>query len=505
MDNFENKNDIDGEVNESKVIILEDKMKDKQEYENEAPHIDSDGMIEGKYIDITEINRNNRNNNKTYYTETVLNEEKPKKGYSRFKRFIAGVLIASLIGGPMVKVGFGLVKSFNSRSSASSSTNISSNSNAASSSVNAIELSNIENTSVSPASVIAKNVGPAVVGITNTLSVKDFFSNRERNTQSSGSGIIFDETNDKIFIVTNEHVVSVNSYTSQQSIVVTLSGDQKLEAEIVGVDEETDLAVLSVDKSSMSAETLSKIVVAKFGDSSQLQVGELAVAIGNPLGEQFSNSVTQGIISGLDRTVTTTDRVYTVIQTDAAINNGNSGGALVNSKSEVIGINTLKATTNGTSEVEGMGFAIPTNIAKPIIEELMNKGYISRPYLGIVMEGTVTEQLSQIYGVPVGVMVESVTEGSSAANAGIKSGDIITAFDGEKIMSTEQLSQLIKSHKVGDKVIIDLVRNGKNPLSLNVELQESKGQSTQNIIQQNKQDTSDYYDDYFSFPFGFWY
>ncbi len=500
INNFENKNNIDEKVEEPKVIILEDKMKDKEE----TPYVDDDGTIEGKYIDITEINRNNKNNNKTYYTETVLNEEKHKKGYSGFKRFIAGVLIASLIGGPMIKVGFGLVESFNNRNLVSISTNTSSNSDSVSSSVNAVELSNVENTSVSPASVIAKNVGPAVVGITNTLSVKDFFSKREKNTQSSGSGIIFDETNDKIFIVTNEHVVSINSYTSQQSIVVTLSGDQKLEAEIVGVDEETDLAVLSVDKSNMSAETLNKIVVAKFGDSSQLQVGELAVAIGNPLGEQFSNSVTQGIISGLDRTVTTTDRVYTVIQTDAAINNGNSGGALVNSKSEVIGINTLKASTSG---VEGMGFAIPTNIAKPIIEELMNKGYISRPYLGIVMEGTITEQLSQIYGVAAGVMVESVAQGSSAEKAGIQGGDIITSFDGEKIMSTEQLSQLIKSHKVGDRVTIDIVRNGKNPLSVSVELQESKNQNTQSFIQQNQQDTSDYYNDFyeFSLPFGFWY
>lgn len=493
LNSFEDKkDDIDKKISEENVIILEDKLKKNstdEKYKQEAPHIDSDGTIEGSYIDITEIGRGN--DNKMYYSETILNEDKPKKDYSGFKRFIAGVLIASIVGGSMFNVGIGLVKSFkNTTATEKAAYNIST-----------IPLStNIETTSVSPASVIAKNVGPAVVGITNTFSVRDFF-NKEYNEKSSGSGIIFDETDDKIFIVTNEHVISGNSFTSQQSIVVTLLGDQKVEATVVGVDTETDLAVLSVDKKGMSEESINNIVVAKFGDSSQLQVGELAVAIGNPLGEQFSNSVTQGIISGLDRKVKTTDRVYTVIQTDAAINNGNSGGALVNSKGEVIGINTLKASESG---VEGMGFAIPTNIAKPIIEELMNKGYISRPYLGIVMEGTVTKQLSEIYGVPAGVMVESVVQGSSAANAGIQSGDIITAFNGETITSTEQLSQLIKGHKVGDKVVIEIVRNGKNRMNLNVELQESQNKNTESFTQQNQQQNgSNYYN--FSLPFGFWY
>lgn len=494
LNNFEDKkDDIDKKISEENVIILEDKLKKNsdEEHKQEAPNIDSDGTIEGSYIDITEINRGN--DNKMYYSETILNEDKPKKDYSGFKRFIAGILIASIVGGSMFNVGVGLVKSFK---------NVTATEKAAySSDISAIPLStNIETTSVSPASVIAKNVGPAVVGITNTFSVRDFF-NKEYNEKSSGSGIIFDETDDKIFIVTNEHVITGNSFTSQQSIVVTLLGDQKVEATVVGVDAETDLAVLSVDKKDMLEESINNIVVAKFGDSSQLQVGELAVAIGNPLGEQFGNSVTQGIISGLDRKVKTTDRVYTVIQTDAAINNGNSGGALVNSKSEVIGINTLKASESG---VEGMGFAIPTNIAKPIIEELMNKGYISRPYLGIVMEGTVTKQLSEIYGVPAGVMVESVIQGSSAANAGIQSGDIITAFNGEKITSTEQLSQLIKGHKVGDKVVIEIVRNGKNRMNVNVELQESQNKNTESFTQQNQQqDGSNYYN--FSLPFGFWY
>lgn len=473
---------------ESKVIILEDKMKKSEEavtseseehikyYEEEVktPKIGKDGVIEGNFSDVTQQS----NESKTYYSETISNE-KPKSSTSSFKRFIATVLVASIVGGPMIGVGMGLAKPIVenflvpmiTQKETTEKETFAFNKNIAT------QLStNVENTSVSPASVISKNVGPSVIGITSTISVADFF-NRATDTQSSGSGIIFNEDNDKIYIVTNNHVID-----SAKTVVVTLSGDQKVPASLVGRDAETDLAVISVNKSDMTPESLSKIVIAKFGDSSQLQVGELAVAIGNPLGEQFSNSVTQGIISGLDRKISTTDREYTVIQTDAAINTGNSGGALVNSKSEVIGINTIKLT----SGVEGMGFAIPTNIAKPIIEELMNKGYISRPYLGILMQ-MVTEQDAKMYDIPVGIMVVNVIENSGAAIAGIQQGDIITNFDGEKITSTEQLSQLIKKHSTGDKVTIKLVRNGKIPLEVSVVLQDSGAKNQTTVTPQNSQ------------------
>lgn len=521
--------DIDEKKNKDKdIIILEDKSKTEADdievttetkktfEETKSPNIGEDGVIEGNYIDITEINKTNGGadfDKKSYYSETILNENKPKKGFSSFKRFIAGILIASIVGGPMVGIGVNIAKPLSQNIISPMLDKIDENNKQAklnaesSKKTEATTVSStVQTTNISPASIIAKNVGPAVVCITNTVSIRDFFnSGVARNQSSSGSGIIFHQTDDKVFIVTNNHVISASSGSSQQSIVVTLAGDQKVEASIVGSDADTDLAVLSVNKSDMSPESLNKIVVATFGDSTELQVGELAVAIGNPLGEQFSNSVTQGIISGLDRRVSTRDRDYTVIQTDAAINEGNSGGALVNSKCEVIGINTIKLSETG---VEGMGFAIPTSIAKPVIEELMSKGYISKPSLGIVMERTISEQLSQLYGLPVGVMINSIVQGSGAEKAGLQAYDIITEFNGEKVTSTEQLSQLIKQHKIGDIVTIKYVRYGKNDRSeieTKAELQDSGVTSKQNVSPQSnsQQNNSQYYE--FSFPFGFGY
>lgn len=481
------------EIKTEEAITSESEKHDKYYEEKiKIPKIGEDGIIEGDFSDMADSYNQQSNDSKVHYYSETISNEKPKNNTSSFKRFIATVLIASIVGGPMIGVGMGLAKPIAenllipmiTQKETTQKENFAFNKDTI---AEATQLStNIENTSVSPASVISKNVGPSVIGITSTISVADFF-NRATDTQSSGSGIIFNEDNDKIYIVTNNHVID-----GAKTVVVTLSGDQKIQANLVGTDLETDLAVISVNKSDMTPESLSKVVIAKFGDSSELQVGELAVAIGNPLGEQFSNSVTQGIISGLDRKISTTDREYTVIQTDAAINTGNSGGALVNSKSEVIGINTIKLT----SGVEGMGFAIPTNIAKPIIEELMNKGYISRPYLGILMQ-VVTEQDSQMYDIPVGIMVVNVVEGSGASIAGIQQGDIITNFDGEKITSTEQLSQLIKKHKTGDKVAIKLMRNGKIPLEVNVVLQDSGTKSqvtaTPQKAQNNQQGQNYYY------------
>jgi serine protease Do len=220
----------------------------------------------------------------------------------------------------------------------------------------------------------------------------------------------------------------------------------------------------------MSEATLKAIKVAQFGNSDDIQVGEQAVAIGNPLGAEFENSVTQGIISALNRQIQVDDRNLTVIQTDVAINPGNSGGALVNSKGQVIGINSVKINL---TEVEGMGFAIPTKVAIPIFEDLIANGAIQRPQLGI--KGTnVTQDIGQIYALPTGVYVAEVLKGSSAEAAGIMAKDIITDFNGEKILSMEQLSSLIKACKVGDTVEIRIVRNGKTAKTLNITLQAGK-------------------------------
>ncbi|WP_058486445.1 S1C family serine protease [Defluviitalea phaphyphila] len=316
--------------------------------------------------------------------------------------------------------------------------------------------------------MINKTIGPSVVSIKNIYTVNDFWYGQSQQ-EGTGSGIIFHVTSEDVKIVTNYHVVE-----NSQSLVVTFLGEYSVPASIVGVDSQTDLAVIKVDQSDIPNEIKGKIVAAPFGDSDEIEVGELAVAIGNPLGEAYSNTVTAGIISAVNRTIQLTDKEMTLIQTDAAINPGNSGGALVGSKGTVIGINTIKLVD---TSVEGMGFAIPINVAKPIIEELVNKGSVSRPYLGIVGQD-ISENIAELYEVPVGVLVREVQPGSAAYIGGLKAGDIIIEFDGEKITSMEQLAEIISNHEVGDKVTVKFVRDGAWKKTITVILQD-KSELTQ--------------------------
>ncbi|SHF06523.1 S1C family serine protease [Caloramator proteoclasticus] len=282
---------------------------------------------------------------------------------------------------------------------------------------------------------VAEVVGPAVVGITNNVTT---FTGRTVK-QGTGSGIIFDKSG---YIVTNQHVIDGAS-----EVYVTLAGGKKLPARVIGADYRTDLAVLKIEAQNLP--------VAKFGDSSNVRVGDIAVAIGNPLGEEFSGSVTAGVISAVNRKMTVDGRTYKVIQTDASINPGNSGGALCNEAGEVIGINSLKI-----SSAEGMGFAISINEAKPIIESLMKNGYVSRPFIGIYYE-FIDEEIADEYNVPVGVNIRGVERGSGAEEAGIRPGDIIVNFDGVDIKRMEDLSDVLEKHKVGDIVSARIWRDGK--------------------------------------------
>ena len=209
----------------------------------------------------------------------------------------------------------------------------------------------------------AKKVGPTVVGITNKAYVRDFFNRVQLAERGYGSGVIYDKSG---LIVTNNHVVDGAS-----EIIVSLADGRSAQGKVLGTDAATDLAVVKID--------LDNLPVAEFGDSSTVQVGEPAIAIGNPLGMEFRGSVTVGIISALNRSVEIGEKKFTLFQTDAAINPGNSGGALVNADGEIIGINSAKI---GVSNVEGMGFAIPINNVKPIIKELSAKGRVAHPYVG---------------------------------------------------------------------------------------------------------------------------
>jgi serine protease Do len=301
-----------------------------------------------------------------------------------------------------------------------------------------VKLSDARNT---PAVRAAKMVGPAVVGITNKAVVRDWFNNPVE-TQGVGSGVIFREDG---YIVTNNHVVS-----GAKEIIVSLSDGRSLKGKLIGADELTDLAVVKVDGKDLPT--------AKFGDSDQIVVGEPAIAIGNPMGLEFRGSVTSGVVSAVNRTLDISDKLVKLIQTDAAINPGNSGGALVNADGEVIGINSAKLAANG---VEGMGFAIPTNTVQNIIDEIMNKGYVARPYLGV---SVFDPQTAGRYGYPLnidkGVYVFQLSLNGPCGKAGLQRGDIILKVNDEEVNSVTDLRAKVASHKVGDTVKITFDRNG---------------------------------------------
>ncbi|NCC75738.1 MAG: trypsin-like serine protease [Clostridia bacterium] len=281
---------------------------------------------------------------------------------------------------------------------------------------------------------------PAVVAIDTETTVATPFG-RNSIIPSAGSGFIISADG---YVVTNHHVIS-----GAQSIQVTLDHGDAYKASLVGSDPVNDIAVLKIDGKDLPTVQL--------GDSSDLEVGELAVAIGNPLGE-LSGTVTAGIISALDRTITVDGQDMTLLQTDAAINAGNSGGALFNSFGEVIGINTAK---NSGSGIEGLGFAIPIDHAEPIIEQLIEKGSVPEaPRIGIYTQDVTAEQAQQ-YDLPEGVYVVQVGEGSPAAVAGIQRGDVIVAINGQETLTTAAINAVKNTLQAGDTMTLTIIRDGK--------------------------------------------
>lgn len=301
---------------------------------------------------------------------------------------------------------------------------------------------NVEN----PVVAVAQIAGPSVVGVSVTYYEQILFGQLAEG-ESEGSGIIYSSDG---YIITNYHVIEDAVNSSSAAVTITLSDESEYQAEIVGTDDVTDLALLKIEPEE-------ELTPATFADSSNIQVGELAVAIGNPLGQEFAGSVTVGYISALNRDITTDGRTYNVIQTDAAINPGNSGGALVNSKGEVIGINTIKISDDS---VEGLGFAIPSNDALKIIEELKVTGKIIRPYVGIygIDLDEITAQRNRLVE---GIYVYQVQEGSPAQEAGIQNGDIIVEFDGQEVKTTQELNNIKNQKEIGDSVHVKVYRAGE--------------------------------------------
>lgn len=383
-------------------------------------------------------------NNTTYKT---ISDDSAKKGNSFLKSVIIPFGCSALATFLVIGCCFGVpsIKSKLIGTNNSSNSGISITKGAVD---NTVSNKDYSNTSIS----VANKVLPSIVGISVKYNVNNVFG-RSSSAEASGSGIIV--SNDG-YILTNNHVVnssSSSSYyqiTEATSIKVTLYGDEtEYDAKIVGSDSQTDLAVIKIEKDNLTA--------AELGDSDSVQVGEFAMAIGNPLGLQ--SSISAGIISATNRKVddSETGLTYNLIQTDAAINSGNSGGALVNADGKVIGINTLKLSGTG---IEGIGFAIPINSTIDVYQKLIKDGKIKRPSIGIAGID-ITEEMSKQYNLNVGVYVKSVDSFSAAEKAGLKVGDVITGIDGKTIKTIDELNEVKNSHNIGDTVTLKVFRDNK--------------------------------------------
>ncbi|MBQ5702428.1 MAG: trypsin-like peptidase domain-containing protein [Peptococcaceae bacterium] len=362
---------------------------------------------------------------------------KKRKKNNGFKAIVATGLICSLIGG-----GIGGVVGANIAADNLRAVLLDSETDAQIDETNRLQLMGGFN-EVSPVVAIAEKVTPSVVGVKTFGTAYTYWGQRIPNQElGSGSGIIYSEDG---YIITNYHVIE-----NATSVMITLSDGTEYDARIIGSDASSDLAVLKVE-----AENLPE---AELGDSSALQIGELVVAIGNPLG--YENTVTDGIVSGLNRQLTDYIDSATLIQTNATINSGNSGGALVNSKGKVVGINSAKLVA---SNAEGMGFALSINEVRPIVEEIISKGHVSRPYLGVSINSQyqVDAETAERYEIPMGIQIAEVAVHGPAERAGLQAGDIIYKVNDTLIQNFDDLSDIIDESKVGDKLRILANRNGE--------------------------------------------
>lgn len=456
-------------------------------------------------IDNENQNLNNQNpqenqtnaNDFNGYNNNYVNEfsYKPEKKNSKSKKVLAGIIcVLSVVAiGTTSIVGYSIVSGkklgFKSSDNGTSQSTLNNDDSSKSSRENLptlVQLATPDDAMKIPD--IVTKVSPSVVGISCMTS----------SGVVTGTGIIMSEDG---YIITNAHVVD-----SAQAISVVLptdynSDDSKTEntdkkttstssdtedsitAELIGKDAQTDIAVIKINKKGL--------VAAEFGKSADVQVGEVSIVIGNPLGFNLANSVTAGIISATDRTLTIEDRTMNLIQTDASINSGNSGGPLINAYGQVIGITSAKVAS---SYGEGLGFAIPIDEAIPIVEDLMKNGYVTgRPTLGI-SGMNITDVYSQYYNVPKGFIVKNVESGSGAEKAGIKVDDIIVGIEGTLVESIEEFNNVKEKYKAGDTIKVSLYRNQKIE-DIEVVLGEAKeDDSSSSTQQQEKSNLQEFYE-----------
>mgnify|MGYP000434029836 FL=1 len=391
------------------------------------------------------------------YQETPKQKRKHKRSMNLYAKVICCAILFGAISGGMVLGSFMIGKN---AVKTTPTANLETNAAKLSTSSGSKSGSSSSSGDTYTVAQIAEQCKSSVVAITNqsVQEVQTMFGTMQQQSTGSGSGVIIGKNDTELLIATNNHVVS-----GAESLTVCFNDDKDavFDAKIKGTDADNDLAVIAIKLSDISDDVLNSISVATLGDSTQMEVGDQVVAIGNALG--FGQSVTSGVISALDREVTIDDTTATLMQTDAAINPGNSGGALFNMKGEVIGINSAKYASD---EVEGMGFAIPMAKAQSIIENLMNqetRDKLTSDYGFLNITGQdVSSAVAEMYSIPEGVYVSGTTDGGAAANAGIQKGDIITKLGNTTITSISQLKEELQYYKAGETVEITLQRNTDN-------------------------------------------
>ncbi|MGN0136825.1 trypsin-like peptidase domain-containing protein [Anaerotignum sp.] len=435
-EHFEKEESIEMEANV--ISVEEEKAEEKKsEEQTEQTAMQEESREESPRPSVREY----------HYEEKVKKSPRKRKGWTKF---IAGCLIVSIAGGASIGAGYGAAEHyFQSRNSVQTTA------------VTDTEKTSFLTDGLSTVDIV-KKVKPSVVSVSTTVTGTAKYFGKYTvpyETEGAGSGVIFYSDDSKVAIATNNHVIEGAS-----SIYVTFEGDISVSAKVIGTKSESDLAVLSVSWDDLKAAGITSVTTATFGDSDSLEVGECVIAIGNAMG--MGLSATDGIISMKEQTISVDGNNLTVLQTSAAINSGNSGGALVNSKGEVIGINTAKYNS---SMAEGMGYAIPSNVITPIVEELLDTGTQPKPYIGIT--GTsITEENASLYKLPVGALIMEVTENGPAAKAGLQVGDVITQYDGKTVMDMDTLVEMVNDTEIGKTVDIHVVRNGQEGVDLKIKI-----------------------------------
>ena len=380
-----------------------------------------------------------------HYEEQVKKSPKKKKGWARF---VAGCLIIGIAGGGSIGAGYSLVDHLMTGRKAVSGAPAGTPKSSAGEIYSFTE--------------IIKAVKPSVVSVSTKISGMTSYWGAFSvpfESEGAGSGVIFYSDDSRVAIATNYHVIE-----NANTIYVTFEGDVSVPAKVIGTRSESDLAVLTVNWKDLNDAGIEQVTTAVFGDSDALEVGSEVIAIGNAMG--MGLSATDGIISMKEQTINVDGNKLGVLQTSAAINSGNSGGALVNASGEVIGINTAKYNS---AMVEGMGYAIPSNYIKPIVEELLKTGTQPKPYIGIT--GTnITEETAPQYKLPVGALVLEVMEGSPAEKAGLQVGNVITQFDGKTVMDMNSLVEKVNAAKIGSTVDMYVIRDGDVGVELKIKI-----------------------------------